>query len=250
MNTIMLPVDEVRSDGGTQTRAELRSDVIEEYAEAMRSGAEFPPVDIFLDKNNHYWLADGFHRYSAAAVAEQEKIKANVHKGELRDAVWFALSANTTNGIRLTNADKRRRVEMALADGEWKAMSDNAIAEHVGVSVPFVGSVRGQLLTVNNSPDKPVRRKGKDGKSYPASKKRKPAPMPKPTASPGSTEPDECDDAEPRVEFSVADEVVSLLAKFDRIIKGATPEDQERAADAVERYVGKIRERIGAEVAA
>ncbi len=250
MKTITLPIDDVRADGGTQTRAELRADVIEEYAEAMRSGAEFPPVDIFLDKNNHYWLADGFHRYSAAAVAESEKIKANVHKGELRDAVWFALSANTKNGIRLTNDDKRRRVEMALADAEWKAMSNVAIAEHVGVSDVFVMKIRDAVLTIRTDGDE--KRTGRDGKKQAAKKKkRKSPPKPKPSGPQEEvSESDECDDAEPRVEFSVADEVVSLLAKFDRIIKGASPEDQERAADAVERYASKIRERIGAAVAA
>jgi hypothetical protein len=184
-----LRIDNIRADGGTQTRAELRADAIEEYADAMRNGAEFPPVDVFLDKNSHYWLADGFHRYSAAAIAEHEMIEANVHKGELRQAIWFALSANTTNGIRLTNADKRRRVEMALADKEWSGMSDNAIADHVGVSVPFVGSIRNQLLTVNSSPATETRT-GRDGKKRKLPKKRRrPQPPPEPAAADHTNRP-------------------------------------------------------------
>jgi hypothetical protein len=107
------------------------------------------------------------------------------HRGELRDAIWFALSANATNGIRLTNADKRRRVELALSDGQWKTLNDDALAKHIGVSQQLVNRVRSELTTVVSSPSEPTKRIGKDGKQRPATyKKREPAdaPPPKPAS--------------------------------------------------------------------
>lgn len=162
-----IAIDEIRADGGTQTRAELRPDVIEDYAEAMRRGDEFPPIDVFLDKAGNYWLADGFHRFNGAASAELPDILATVHKGELRDAVWFALSANRANGLMRTKADKRRCVTLALSDKQWTAKPDRELAEHVGVSTDLVNSIRTEL-SFNGSSAEPPKRKGKDGKVRPA----------------------------------------------------------------------------------
>lgn len=168
-----IAIDDIRADGGTQTRAELRPDVIEEYAEAMRRGDEFPPIDVFLDRDGHHWLADGFHRFNAAASAELSQLKANVHKGELRDAIWFALSVNATNGLRRTNPDKRRCVTIALSDKEWQAKTDQALADHLGVTQQYVNRIRNELTTVVSSHNgqSTRRKKGKDGKSRPATYK-------------------------------------------------------------------------------
>jgi hypothetical protein len=53
---VKLNLEQIRTDGGTQPRATLRSDVIEDYAEQMRAGEDFDPVDVFFD-GTHYWLA-------------------------------------------------------------------------------------------------------------------------------------------------------------------------------------------------
>lgn len=55
----------IRTDGGTQPRAGLNPELIDEYAKAMTEGAKFPPVTVFYDQIS-YWLADGFHRLEAA----------------------------------------------------------------------------------------------------------------------------------------------------------------------------------------
>lgn len=68
METSEVKLASIRLDGGTQPRAELREDVIEDYAEAMRAGAVFPPVVVYFD-GEAYWLADGFHRVKAARGA-------------------------------------------------------------------------------------------------------------------------------------------------------------------------------------
>jgi N6-adenosine-specific RNA methylase IME4 len=152
-----LPVEQIRIDGGTQPRAEINQLVVDDYAEAMKSGAEFPPVVVFFD-GAEYWLADGFHRWRATRQAESKDIAARVEKGTQRDAILFSVGANASHGLRRTNADKRRAVGVLLADKEWVKRSDRWIAEKCGVSQPFVGGIRSQLTTVISS------RLGQDGK--------------------------------------------------------------------------------------
>jgi len=168
-------LDDIRIDGGTQTRAEINQETVNDYADAVLDGAKFPPVEIFFDGVDN-WLADGFHRYHGHRKAEVKDISANVQPGTLEDALRFALGANQANGLRRTNEDKRNCVKIALA--KWPEWSDRALAELCGVGNKFVGTVRSQVCLEHTStpaPEKPKTRKGKDGKEYPA-------PQPKPEA--------------------------------------------------------------------
>ena len=137
-------IAKIRRDGGTQPRAQLYEEVVSEYAEDMRQGAEFPPVTIFFD-GSEYWLADGFHRVSAKETIGEKEVVSEVHTGTQRDAILFAAGANATHGLRRTNADKRRAVERLLRDFEWRRWSDSAIAMQCGVSHPLVGKMRNEL---------------------------------------------------------------------------------------------------------
>ncbi len=129
-----LKLEQIRTDGGTQPRAELREEVIADYAERMESGVTFPPVIVFFDGTN-YWLADGFHRLMAARrAAPDQPLPATVHTGTLQDAQWFSYSVNKTHGLRRTNEDKERAVRAALAHEKAATLSNVNIAQHCGVS--------------------------------------------------------------------------------------------------------------------
>ena len=131
---MQLSIDSIRIDGGTQPRAELRSDVIKEYAECMRAGVNFPPVTVFYDGRD-YWLADGFHRYYAWQSARPGlAIKTDVHQGTVEDARWYSYGVNQTHGLRRTNADKERAVRLALQHPNAQTLSNRRIAEHCGVT--------------------------------------------------------------------------------------------------------------------
>jgi hypothetical protein len=54
-----------------------------------------------------------------------------------RGPLLHAVGANARHGLRRTNADKRRAVELLLADAEWAAKSSNWIAQTRGVSAVF-----------------------------------------------------------------------------------------------------------------
>lgn len=145
----LLEVSKVRADGGTQSRAATDAEVVNDYADAMTSGATFPPIIVFFDGSD-YWLADGFHRYHAAKQAGKTTIAADVHQGTQRDAVLHSVGANASHGLRRTNADKRRAVETLLRDEEWVTWSDREIARRCRVTHPFVSRIRESLVTITS----------------------------------------------------------------------------------------------------
>ena len=117
---------------------------------------------VFHDGTDAY-LADGFHRCLAAQRLGRTEIAADVQAGTRVDALWWALGANRTNGQRLTAADKRHAILLALA--AWPELSANQIAEQIGCSQRYVSSVRDQVRSTSNLPSTVT---GKDGKTYPA----------------------------------------------------------------------------------
>ena len=138
-----IPIDKISTEG-TQTRAELNNIVINEYAEAYEQGIELPPIDVYFDEET-YWLADGFHRLRAAQQIGRDTIAANVHPGGQREAIFHAVGANETHGLRRTNADRRNAVCIMLQDPEWSQWSDRDLAERCMVSHTFVNRLRHEM---------------------------------------------------------------------------------------------------------
>lgn len=144
METQTLNIADIRTDGGTQPRAELDAPTAAQYAEALADGAEFPPPVVYYD-GDEYWLADGFHRLRAHEIADREEIAVEVRQGTQRDAVLHSAGANATHGLRRTREDKRRAVARLLEDAEWQQWSDREIARICNVGNRFVGDLRRAL---------------------------------------------------------------------------------------------------------
>jgi hypothetical protein len=142
--TDKLPVERIRLDGGTQSRAQINMAVVAEYAEEMQTGTELPRPTVFHDGQN-YWLVDGFHRIYAHKQAFPNKpfLLCNVETGTQQEAIWESLNQNLSHGLRRTNADKRKAVETALTN--FPTRSDSEIAKQCGVSQPTVSSTRKEL---------------------------------------------------------------------------------------------------------
>ncbi|MGE5510421.1 MAG: ParB N-terminal domain-containing protein [Bacteroidota bacterium] len=173
-----LKLTNIRTGGGTQPRAAIDSEAVDDYADAMREGTKFPPLVVFYDGKN-YWLADGFHRRDAAYAAELNEVECDVRQGTLEDAQWYSFSANKTNGLRRTNEDKQRAVKAALAHPKAAGLSDRQIAEHVGVSDFMVREYRKQLESTARISQSPTRT-GRDGRTINVGNigKRNPEPAP------------------------------------------------------------------------
>jgi len=136
-----MKLSQIKVDAGLQLRAKLNEQAIEDYAHVLREGGKMPPVVLFHDGTT-YHLADGWHRYFAHKKAGLEIINADVREGTRRDAIYFALSANSKNGLHRSNEDKIKAVMTMLDDVEWSEQSDREIAIACDVSHPFVARLR------------------------------------------------------------------------------------------------------------
>lgn len=161
--TVMLSFEQLRRDGGTQTRSWIDFTVVSDYAEGMSRGDVFPPGLAFYDGTD-YWLVDGFHRAKAREEAGLEGLECIVQPGTQEEAQWASYGVNAHHGLRRSSADKRRAIEAALRHPKSKDMSDRAIAEHVGCDHKTVGSVRAQLFGSGEIPQSDTR-VGRDGRA-------------------------------------------------------------------------------------
>lgn len=137
------PIEQVTVDKGLQARVNLNNDAIGDYKDVIFSGGTLPPVELIKDGDTYY-LWDGFHRHAAYQRLGIMTIPVNIRKGTRQDAILASVGANQTHGIRRTNADKRRAVDMVfnLMDSVKENWTDQRIAELTGVSAMFVGNVR------------------------------------------------------------------------------------------------------------
>lgn len=170
-------LSDIIKDHNTQCRAAIDTEVVNDYAERMSEGDAFPPV-VLIGYGATYFIGDGWHRIAAAEQIGAKFIEADFTQGTREDAIKYALKANVANGLRRTNADKRRCVEVALK--EFGDMSSRAIAEMCGVGHQMVDTVRPVQLDESAS----SKRVSRDGKERPATQPpRTPsAPSPRQTA--------------------------------------------------------------------
>ena len=133
-----LSIDLIVTDAGTQSRLSIHEETVEDYADVIRDSNgdwPFPAVDVFHD-GSQYVVADGFHRVMGAQRAKRASIPCTVHKGTIRDARIYAMTANDRHGLRMNRADKRACVEWLLDNGG--KMTQAAIAEAAGVTSRLV----------------------------------------------------------------------------------------------------------------
>ena len=140
-------------------RAKLDEDAIDEYARLMKDETDFPPIVVF-HHGKEYWLADGRHRLEAARRIGHKKIMANVRKGSRRDALFCAVRANAAHGIRRSNADKRKAVQLLLDDPEWRQWAVSRIAKTCNVSWDLAEAVRKAYLPEPEDSERLVQRGG------------------------------------------------------------------------------------------
>jgi hypothetical protein len=165
--TELLTVGMIRVDGGTQTRAKLDDDHVQTLADLLASGAKFDNAPIVFYDGSEYWLADGFHRIAAHKRANIHAVNCSVRQGALRDAILFSVGANDEHrGLRRTNADKRRAVEMLLRDAEWQKKSDRWVAEQCRVGKTMVLAMRAELVAKTDSIPLAESVETSDGRNY------------------------------------------------------------------------------------
>ena len=237
----------IRTDGGTQPRVKLDQDLVKEYAEVMREGAVFPPVEVFHDGST-YWLVDGFHRYFGYKANGVASIEAIVHTGTLREAQFYAWKVNNKHGNRLKAEDIRAIIRIMLNDEEYSKWSNNHIAKELNVSSMTVGRVRVAMQEEAKKPSQTtvtyVDKHGNTTTMKTDKTKKKKAPTKRPTTKPDvTTEPSEM---EQKVK-ELADTVTALADENtvlkDKIALGQWDASEIEKIDA-EETIKDLREQI------
>ena len=141
-------IDEIINPDYTQARLGNDKKTIDDYKDLMAEGVTFPPITLMKAKDAEgYYVIDGHHRLEAARALGWVIISGKEISGEppgtKEDALYLATGANRTNGLRMTNADKRRAVRLALTI--HPDFSDRVIAGHCGTTHPTVSKIRKEL---------------------------------------------------------------------------------------------------------
>ena len=232
---------------GAQVREAINEATVAEYVERIESGVQFPPIIVFFDGNN-YWIADGWHRLMAHEHSGCLTISAEVKLGGERDALQYALSANSAHGLPRTNADKRNAVEIALADPEWSKLSTREIADLCAVSHNLVAEIRRGLSPADKAAqNNQARQTGENqlatesaalGTSmFPSSSAEyDPLLAESPPVSPSTTLPQR---PELETKFLPAWRVAELRVMQELQSKGYTVEDHSRRKDGYDLYATK-----------
>jgi len=247
-----MKLDSLSLDGDTQPRMEVNSYVVDEYAEAMKAGAVFPPLEVFTD-GAKYWIVDGIHRWHAARKAGLDKIKCNIHQGTLEEARWFSYGVNQAHGLRRTNDDKRKAVMAALRHPKGAKLSNVQIAEHCGVSEYLVRDCRKELESIFDIIEDKTRTVTRGGKTY----EQNTANIGKASATPAEVEENEEEEAEDEsfttyeippvpestVWVGIEEEVgMMMVCKPDEKRLYATKPNRRRIADVLDVIAEEIRD--------
>lgn len=136
-----LKLSEIRIDGDTQVRAELNQERVKEYADQMKDGIIFDPMEVTFD-GSAYWLTSGFHRYFAYKTNGALESECIVNNGSLRQAQWDGFGSNRGNGEPLNKDDLKLATTRIFKDEEWSQLSNREIAKQLGKSAMTIGRYR------------------------------------------------------------------------------------------------------------
>jgi hypothetical protein len=212
----------IRRDGGTQSRAFMNDQTIQEYREALADGVMLPPAKVFFDGEN-YWLTDGFHRCEAALREGWKTYPCEVVQGSLRDAILDSVSANATHGLKRNEADKHRAVNKLLSDDEWKQWSDREIGRRCHVDHKTVAKLRPEKKLNGDFPIEKRKFVSKHGTiaerkvkpKIPVREKPEPIELPAPEPEPEEWEQDDEPIEEPEFEDEGLEAVLYEMRHFE-----------------------------------
>ncbi len=143
-----LAIEYITEDPKLQGR-KLKPAVVNRYVEALRRNEFLPPVKIVRDKDDNYYLVDGYHRLAATRELNGlDTIDAEITPGTYDDALWHSWGANRSHGLPRTREELRSAVRSALKHPKWSKESDRKIGRQVGCDHKTVGNMRRTLVRV------------------------------------------------------------------------------------------------------
>lgn len=150
----------------------LDEETAQSYADAIRSKARLPAIQVMRYPDGTHVCVDGQTRIRAHVILKRDRIECTIVDGDRLAALLASCKSNTEHG-RPRDADTRKRAVLALrAQPEWADKSVRWIAEAACVSPTFASETI-KLSTGGQLPPS----KGKDGKIRRAPKKAKRKPF-------------------------------------------------------------------------
>lgn len=154
------PIASITVDEDIQLHArQLDMFTVQNYAEAIESGAQFPPITVYQDDGT-LWLSDGLHRVEAHKALSLTEIEADVREGGREAAMLHAAIANVANGKQMNQEEKREAGERLLRMTNW---SQEKIARELAVGKSTISRWASSLP---NGRDSSARTVTRDGVTY------------------------------------------------------------------------------------
>ena len=120
----------------------INTGLVEQYAQALRDGAEFPAIILgtYTDEDGvaAKLMVDGNHIYRACQLAKKSFRCEVVHYDSLAAALVDQLKRNLRHGLRLTTAQRDKRIRELI---EEHNMSTRQVADAVGMSNASVSRI-------------------------------------------------------------------------------------------------------------
>jgi len=164
----MVDLDYIRRDNDSRVRTALDLAAIEDYARIFHAEKDdvkkasrrshFPYPILFQEKDNEFWIGDGWHRISALQSIGVSWWPCEVRRGNKLDAIAFGVATDHGLGVRKTDRDKSRAVRMILRDSERAKWSNAEIARLCRVSDVLVGKIRKNMEESGDLPRMTLRR--------------------------------------------------------------------------------------------
>ena len=161
-------LSELVLDPELQPRETLRKEKVEEYAQRMKDGACFPPIQCgrLKGEGRTLYLLDGFHRVEAIKSLGTLITPGAVEEYETRGEMFeYAFRANNIHGINLTDEEIREGIIRIIKMHPEE--SSRKIADRCGCSHTTIQTYVRELESTFqlNRPEKII---GKDGRERPA----------------------------------------------------------------------------------
>ncbi len=142
----ILRLDEIEFDQELYPRNSVDWLISYRYSQAMKSGAEFPPIQVAKFEGK-FILVDGMHRINAKKNLKEEYIDAIVRTGLTKDQIYIeAVKANIKHGKSLSAFDKAKII-IKLEDMK---MSLKEISEIINIPSEKLKSFVANRLTTTS----------------------------------------------------------------------------------------------------
>jgi hypothetical protein len=151
---MLVRIDELVFDSNVYPRMKVSWLTAYQYAQAMRTGAEFPPVVVGVLEGRKY-LVDGWHRVEAKRLLGEEYVTAKVKEyGSMGEMYADAVRLNSRHGKPLTVQEKVRAVDQLGKLG----FEREEISRIIGVPVDKITLLEARVIRLHDGT--PVYAKG------------------------------------------------------------------------------------------